>query len=313
MKTTFKKSPLFLACTAVLTLTACGGGGGSKEISTTSSISSTTSHTQSSTIIMTSDNNNGHSTASNPAKLTDTLTGTTYKIYEPDGGKAIYQGTFSLTPTHNKDNIIVDGQTFSLLGEIDDESNENLYPFDKNFTEREDGQDDSLVSNFLSYTRFGAFGKDLNKDDDDDSGNAYLFYQGYQTPVENMPQKGTAHYLGNAMYKDYRQMDKNSGTAFAKSEFRADFGTKRLYGLISDGVFEQKIDNPAERVNGKFEQRKLTNNIRIDATIKGSEFSGRTADGGETSGAFYGPNADELGGLFRKGNEYFGAYGAKKK
>lgn len=76
------------------------------------------------------------------------------------------------------------------------------------------------------------------------------------------------------------------------SKFNVDFSTKKLKGEIS----EVTVPN-----GGK---------INLEANIKGSAFEG-VANGIQTNGAFFGANAEELGGVY-KANDFTGAFGANK-
>ncbi|SUD90025.1 transferrin-binding protein-like solute binding protein [Psychrobacter phenylpyruvicus] len=107
--------------------------------------------------------------------------------------------------------------------------------------------------------------------------------------TETLPTEGTANYAGDATN---RKLGVNSKVEYGSSEFTADFVNKSLDGTL------------------KFKQ---AGEIGLSANIDGNEFSGNTADnnGYNTEGAFYGKNANFIGGIYEgKGSQ--GTFGAEK-
>lgn len=132
----------------------------------------------------------------------------------------------------------------------------------------------------LSYTRFGMIKVGSNN---------YMMVQGQETPLSDMPtSSGTLVYRGHAVYLDNAN-PVNAGTA----NFYVNFGNRTFRGDMS-----------FPDVRG---------GIQLDnGTINGNGFSGTSSQGAEFKGSFHGPNAEELGGVYRKQGEYDGAFGAKR-
>lgn len=128
----------------------------------------------------------------------------------------------------------------------------------------------------LSYTRYGYMREGVGA-------SPYLVAQGQITT--NMPNTGTAKYTGHAVHVQAGR------THQATAEFNVDYAKKTVTGKISP-----------------------TNNATVElaGTINGNRFSG-SKDGMTTTGAFYGPNAKELGGVYsNRAGTISGAYGASK-
>ena len=150
----------------------------------------------------------------------------------------------------------------------------------------------STNGNNLSYMRFGTVtrGREINGET---HGDEYAFSIGNITPGQSMPTTGTAWYEGIA----------NLGPAsIFKSKFYVDFGQKALAG----GVLHPALEN--------------TFYVPMVARINGSSFGG-TKDGITVKGSFYGPNAEEMGGVFHGSanapdsthRDLIGAFGARKQ
>lgn len=128
----------------------------------------------------------------------------------------------------------------------------------------------------LSYTRYGYVREGIGA-------SPYLVAQGQITT--NMPNTGTAKYTGHAVHIQAGR------THQATAEFNVDYASKTVTGKISP-----------------------TNNATVElaGTINGNRFSG-SKNGMSTNGAFYGPNAKELGGTYHnRAGTISGAYGASK-
>lgn len=120
--------------------------------------------------------------------------------------------------------------------------------------------------------------------------NYQVFYFGKNTDVDggdNMPQTGSANYTGKAVITDGKTLNNN-----LDAQFKADFGNKKLTGVLSD---------KGQRV------------VDINAHIRGSSFHSPQNAPVETQGSFFGTNANELGGVFHENaTGKFGAFGAKR-
>ncbi|MDO4643065.1 MAG: transferrin-binding protein-like solute binding protein [Cardiobacteriaceae bacterium] len=116
----------------------------------------------------------------------------------------------------------------------------------------------------------------------------YIFSHGSLT--NNMPSSGIVEYTGGAI------VGKNGTVGITDASFQVNFDRKTLLGNIkpeSNGI--------------------AFTPFHIDASINGNSFS--TADNAtvQSSGHFYGDNAQELGGVFQdKSQQLVGSFGAKK-
>ncbi|EEP66634.1 transferrin-binding protein-like solute binding protein [Kingella oralis] len=155
----------------------------------------------------------------------------------------------------------------------------------------------------MSYVRFGHHvqyhGKVYN--DPNAQHEYYAFAIGDLTPVAQMPTTGKAHYQGNGSY--YRGEHPTSlpwGQQSDQADFYVDFGNKTIDGVVG------------------------LRGIPLSGTIEGNSFSGTKIDNSPQfnrksdvfmTGHFYGPNANELGGVFRgtyNGDKVMGSFGARQ-
>ena len=140
-----------------------------------------------------------------------------------------------------------------------------------------------------SNVRFGAIeSQDPSQDD-------ILFYNGY--PTTSMPSSGVASSRGDSIIS--ADTDKLPDEDYLKgsSSFTADFGNKKLTGILS--THNKDV-------------------VKIDANISGNGFSGTAKSEllnsqGTAEGKFYGENAKELGGLAKANDNSWGAAFAAKK
>ncbi|WP_303065269.1 Slam-dependent surface lipoprotein [Alysiella sp.] len=137
----------------------------------------------------------------------------------------------------------------------------------------------------LQHTVFGRYSEDGGVDNT-------VVVNGQVTPLDKIPNANTVTYNGNALY-----MYGNSGKVWlGTAKFDVNFATKQLEGQIQEP-------------GGNF------TDVDLKATISGNTFKG-DHNGTTTQGHFYGPNAEEMGGVYYKGTkdnpEYLGAFGAKK-
>lgn len=135
----------------------------------------------------------------------------------------------------------------------------------------------------MSYARYGMI-------EDDYAEHSLAFYQGYQTPIKQIPTTGIAVYQGHSLYGCIKCGDKwQQGDA----SLTANFDTKSLSGSIKGVGVDGRVG-------------------AILATISGNTFKG-DFDGTTTTGAFFGPQAEELSGVFvneKRGT--IGSFGASK-
>lgn len=139
-------------------------------------------------------------------------------------------------------------------------------------------------SSALSYTRFG-YTKE-GRSGKTSTSTPYLFAQGDLTT--NMPTTGTATYNGLATH-----VEKGGHPSIRQSTFKVDYAQKTVTGTITSNLAG-------------------TTAVQLAGNIDGNRFSGKKGDF-STNGAFYGPNAAELGGTYSNSTgTVSGAYGAKK-
>ena len=149
----------------------------------------------------------------------------------------------------------------------------------------------TVASKHLNYARYGWVYFYPPDDDRDYVGREYFFAHGQPTELagkDAMPVEGKAVYRGYALVS-YG----SSPTSFAPSRydarFNVDFGAKTLSG------------------NLKADKEDYMSSVEFKAKINGNTFSGDTAYfdkssnynvGVYTEGGFYGPQAQELSGVF---------------
>lgn len=175
----------------------------------------------------------------------------------------------------------------------------------------------------LSYVKFGMYYEDpLKKEEKEEKGKEkeeekgkqttttsintyYQFLLGHRTPSSEIPKMGNVKYLGS--WFGYIGDDKTSYSATgnkqqdknAPAEFNVDFDNKKLTGTLK----RHDTGNTVFSINATFQSGK--NDFTGTATAKDLVIDGKnTQDTSKVNftatvnGAFYGPNATELGGYF---------------
>lgn len=136
-------------------------------------------------------------------------------------------------------------------------------------------------------------------------GKTYVYIQGELTPTDNIPKNGTARYLGLSSYHvDNRTLHEGALDAVDGAPPR--FG---IVGVDMTANFEDKT------VEGRLLHTAALNNVQaeLEGTISGNQFSG-TKNDTKLQGAFFGENANEMGGVYINEKEGFsGAFSAKSK
>lgn len=128
-----------------------------------------------------------------------------------------------------------------------------------------------------------------------------LFLKGIRTAEADIPQTGTAHYTGTweARISKPIQWDNKADKA-AKAEFNVDFGKKSISGTLTEknGVEPAfHIENGVIEGNGfHATARTRDNGINLSGTGSTNPQSFK-ADNLLVTGGFYGPQAEELGGI----------------
>ncbi|HHF6239858.1 TPA: transferrin-binding protein-like solute binding protein [Haemophilus influenzae] len=165
----------------------------------------------------------------------------------------------------------------------------------------------------LSYVKFGMYyeapleekeKKDKEKQATKSIDTYYQFLLGLRTPNADIPKKGSAQYRGN--WFGYIGDDKTSYSATgnkqqeknAPAEFNVDFDKKTLTGTLKRHDNHNTVFNINANFNGNaFEGTATAKDLVIDgknSQTKNTPINITT----EVKGAFYGPNATELGGYF---------------
>ena len=177
----------------------------------------------------------------------------------------------------NPDVLEVNGQKINLLPQTFDAANGMLSLSDNKIIR--------AIGTHLQYGHYGFYG---SKKENGELNSSLVFYQGLMTPVEAMPQTGSAIYQGNAFYNDASNIN-----TVGSSLFNVDFGEKTLSGAIysAEGRFDP-VMLQANIAGNRF--------VYVDGTTKNS-----------MSGIFLGPQAEEMAGRFDHPSEgKSGTFGA---
>lgn len=138
-------------------------------------------------------------------------------------------------------------------------------------------------------------------------GKTYVYIQGELTPTDNIPKSGTARYLGMSSYHvDNRTLHEGSIDVDVAVDKPPRFN---VMGVDMTANFEDKT------VKGRLLHTAALNNVQaeLEGTISGNQFSG-TKNDTKLQGAFFGENANEMGGVYINEKEGFsGAFSAKSK
>ena len=129
-------------------------------------------------------------------------------------------------------------------------------------------------------------------------------------PTTEMPQSGTANYIGNGMHVEKRAEHLDSNLSFVK--LTANFADKTLNGTISlakTGYKDVLVSNGI--AGGALSPNVHFDDVSLSAKIQGNQFSGTNSQGVQVEGGFYGKDADEVAGTYQ-GNDKFGVFGARK-
>ena len=140
-------------------------------------------------------------------------------------------------------------------------------------------------------------------------GKTYVYIQGELTPTDNIPKSGTARYLGMSSYHvDNRTLHEGSIDVDVAVDKPPRFN---VMGVDMTANFEDKT------VAGHLVHTSAAKNnnvvAELEGTISGNQFSG-TKNDTKLQGAFFGENANEMGGVYINEKEGFsGAFSAKSK
>lgn len=158
----------------------------------------------------------------------------------------------------------------------------------------------------LSYVKFGMYYEDKEKDNKNETGQYHQFLLGLRTPSSQIPATGNVKYLGS--WFGYIGDDKTSYSATgnkqqeknAVADFDVDFVNKTLKGQLKHADTRNTVFN----IEAKFQKGR--NDFTGTATATNFVIDGNNSQTSNTkinittevNGAFYGPNATELGGYF---------------
>ena len=136
-------------------------------------------------------------------------------------------------------------------------------------------------------------------------GKTYVYIQGELTPIDNIPKSGTARYLGLSSYHV------NNDTLLEGALDPVEGAPPRfgIVGVDMTANFEDKT------VAGHLVHTSAAKNnnvlAELEGTISGNQFSG-TKNDTKLQGAFFGENANEMGGVYINEKEGFsGAFSAR--
>ena len=135
-------------------------------------------------------------------------------------------------------------------------------------------------------------------------GKTYVYIQGELTPIDNIPKSGEARYLGLSSYhvNNYTLHEGSLDGApprfgIVGVDMTANFEDKTVAGHLLHTIAAANNNVVAE----------------LEGTISGNQFSG-TKNDTKLQGAFFGENANEMGGVYINEKEGFsGAFSAKSK
>ena len=133
-------------------------------------------------------------------------------------------------------------------------------------------------------------------------GKTYVYIQGELTPIDNIPKSGEARYLGLSSYhvNNYTLHEGSLDGApprfgIVGVDMTANFEDKTVAGIL--------LHTSAAKNNNVLAE--------LEGTISGNQFSG-TKNDTKLQGAFFGENANEMGGVYINQREGFsGAFSAR--
>lgn len=270
---------------AALVLSACGSSGGGSDDQDVSAPSNQTEQSQPSTAV----NNTQQPTTSSsqPTSPTTTpnqvLTAKNIGFVIPKVKGAEVEIAYPKAEAVDLDVLNVEGKSFNIVP-TGWAASEVLKITSNNVTR--------LVSGTkYKNVRWGLISQEgLN--------NHYLLAYGIN-PTTNMPATGQATYVGNGVHSYASNGGGIDTYHLSNAKFNVNFADKSLEGSIT----------PAD--NEPFGN---VNEIKLSAKIDGNQFSGKTAEGTETGGRFYGFGASELSGSYVNPKAtQIGVFGAQKQ
>ena len=136
-------------------------------------------------------------------------------------------------------------------------------------------------------------------------GKTYVYIQGELTPTDNIPKSGTARYLGLSSYHV------NNDTLLKGALDPVD-GAPPRFGIVGVDMTANFEDKTVAGILLHTSAAKNNNVLaELEGTISGNQFSG-TKNDTKLQGAFFGENANEMGGVYINQREGFsGAFSAR--
>ena len=136
-------------------------------------------------------------------------------------------------------------------------------------------------------------------------GKTYVYIQGELTPTDNIPKSGTARYLGLSSYHV------NNDTLLEGALDPVE-GAPPRFGIVGVDMTANFEDKTVAGILVHTSAAKNNNVLaELEGTISGNQFSG-TKNDTKLQGAFFGENANEMGGVYINQREGFsGAFSAR--
>ena len=301
---------------AALVLSACGSSGGGSDDSNVSVPTNKTEQTQPSTTANKTEQTQPSTTSNNTTQQPSTTTSTDNQTASSQSTPAenVAQPSTPNTQSDNTNRALTDKHAGFIIpkkgGTIQTASisgNPNLYVLDvegKSINIIPTGMGAGKVLNITANNITRIVNGSLYKNvrwgliTEDGLNNYYLVSYGIN-PTTDMPTSGSATYVGQGVhgYAD-------SGSAIdtyrlSNAKFNVNFADKSFEGSITP-------DDGKEFGN--------INEVKLSAKIDGNQFNGKTAEGTEAVGRFYGNNASELAGSYvNEKASYLGVFGAQKQ
>lgn len=157
----------------------------------------------------------------------------------------------------------------------------------------------------LSYVKFGMYYEDKEKDNKNETGQYHQFLLGLRTPSSKIPVTGNVKYHGSWFgyisdgTTSYSPSGDKKRDNNAVAEFTVNFADKKLTGELK----RAGTQNTVFTIDATFKSGE--NNFTGTATAKNLVIDGNNSQGNtpinittKVNGAFYGPDASELGGYF---------------
>lgn len=246
------------------------------------------------------------------SKTTDTTTNKTTNATTDTTANAKNFTTEDISSFGEADYLLIDNYPIPLLPESGDFISSKHHEVGNKRYKVE-----ACCSN-LSYVKFGMYYEDpLKKEEENEKDKEkhkekqattsintyYQFLLGHRTPKDDIPKQGSAKYLGSWFgyisdgTTSYSPSGDKKRENNAVAEFNVDFGQKKLTGELKrhdngNTVFSIQANfNSGNDFTGT-----ATANVAIDSqSTQGTSKVNFTTT---VNGAFYGPNATELGGYF---------------